>query len=119
MPAEIFSLFVVGWGLSRFGGLSVEYRQRHGESATAQMNIPISVNAQEEGMMKFVAAFRMGLWFSVGCSLLLPGTVSATYPAGVVSNVSLGQGFTAEGVHEHIRLGDSWCVSLDVSAPAD
>ena len=69
--------------------------------------------------MKLVAAFGVGLWFSVGCSLLLPGTASATDPSGVVSNVILGQGLTAEGVHEHIRLGDSWSVNLDVSAPSD
>ena len=54
--------------------------------------------------MKLVAAFGVGLRFSVGCSLLLPGAASATDPSGIVSNVILGQGFTAEGVHEHIRL---------------
>ena len=59
--------------------------------------------------MKLVAAFGVGLWFSVGCSLLLPGTASATDPSGVVSNVILGQGFTAEG----------GSVNLDVSAPSD
>ena len=51
--------------------------------------------------------------------MLLPGTASATDASGVVSNVILGQGITAEGVHEHIRLRDSWSVNLDLSAPSD
>src|SRR6202022_4994667 len=70
-------------------------------------------------MVRFTLALRMGLSFVVGCSLLLPRTAIATDPAGVVSNVILGQGVTTDPVHEPIRLADSWSVNLDVSAPSD
>src|SRR5258708_24087640 len=70
-------------------------------------------------MVRLIRALRMGLSFVVGCSLLLPRTAIATDPAGVVSNVILGQGVTTDPVHEPIRQGDSWSVNLDVSAPSD
>jgi hypothetical protein len=69
-------------------------------------------------MVQSMRALRIALCFLVGCSLLLPVTATATDPSGVVSNIILGQG-VADRVHEQIRLGDSWSVNLDVSAPSD
>src|SRR5215472_16957034 len=70
-------------------------------------------------MVQLIRTLCMGISFVVGCSLLLPGTAIATDPSGVVSNVILGQGAITNPVHEPIRLGDSWSVNLDVSAPSD
>jgi quercetin dioxygenase-like cupin family protein len=70
-------------------------------------------------MIELIRALRMGVPFVVVCSWLLSGSVIATDASGVVSNVILGQGFTADRVHEQIRLGDSWSINLDVSAESD
>jgi hypothetical protein len=67
---ETISAAVLRWSLTHLGGSSVEYHQRYGAICNRANECSDICNPHEEGMMKAVA-FRMGLWFSVGCSLLL------------------------------------------------
>ena len=52
--------------------------------------------------------------FTIGaCSVVGPMFAFATPPAGVVSNVIVGQGATMGPLKERIAIGDSWALHLE------
>src|SRR6267154_2716341 len=62
---------------------------------------------------------RLTLLVVLGVGLFLPLISAATDPAGVVSNVILGQGVPVDEIDEHVKGGDTWVVKLETKGQSD